>query len=211
MTVMIGSPDDFDALIYGTPHPGTLNYLHGHMERLGNQISQFGDAVTEAGRQFWEKSQSMFQRFNSDDALRFAEAAIRRVQAAFQPEVVRPLYQLADIQNASLTMQRWIMANPTVREYYHTQRCDGFSESYVDMEPGARGAMQYDYRRVMNGLVVDDPQTDWKATIYFDDLHQGDRELTLPEKLDIKSTWQMVEALIQQGGDDPTSPFGGKL
>jgi hypothetical protein len=52
---------------------------------------------------------------------------------------------------------------------------------------------------------------DWQCTQYFDELVEGDRELTLEEKVDILTTWDALQMYFNAGKDDPTSPFGGKL
>jgi hypothetical protein len=107
-------------------------------------------------------------------------------------------------------MQRWIMAEPTVRELYHDQRCDGFSDTYVDMEPGKVGEEHYDWRRVMSGVVRYDDDT-VVAKFYMDDLREGDRELDSWEKISIVGSWEVLKIAVSQMNEDPTSVFGDKL
>ncbi len=94
---------------------------------------------------------------------------------------------------------------------YHEQRCDGYSESYVDRFPGQVGENHYDYRRVMHGMVQDDQEHDWKSTFYLDELFEGDRELNFDEQVDILNTWDVVRSYLSKGQDDPTSQFGNML
>lgn len=211
MAVIIGSPMDADALIYGVQHPGTLQYLEENIQRLGQQMSSYGQTLTDAGRQFYERAQTLYQQFNSADALRAAEAAMRRVKSYFQDELILPLQDIGALQNASLIMQRWVMAEPTLRQMYHKQQCDGYSDTYIDCHPGQVGEQHYDWRRVNEGLVVEDPKDsdDYKVTFYFDDLIDGDRELTLQEQMAVTSTWDMVKHYVGQGKDDPSSSSGG--
>lgn len=204
--VIVGGPREFNALVYGQKHPGTLQFLE-------TQLYQPSPMLNDMGQRFFADSAEIFERFNGADAQRIAQAAIRKVKAIFQPNTVRSLWDLADLQNANPVMQRWIMAQPDIRQAYHEQRLDGYSDSYVDMHPGQVGADHYDWRRVHNGLYVeqDHADYDWKHTQYFEDLLEGDRELTLEEKVDILSTWDVVQMHLQAAKDDPTSPFGGKL
>lgn len=210
-TVFMGGVNEFDALVYGQQHPGTTAYLQEHANRFTSIASDFSQTLTDAAKAFFQRGQELYQQFNNSDAIRAAEAAVRKVRSFFQPEIIRPLWDLGDIQTASLTMQRWIMAEPTVRSMFHQQRLDGYADTYVDMHPGDVGEQHYDYRRVMNGLVVDDEEHDWKATFYFDDLIEGDVELTLEQKVDITDTWGTLLSIIKKGEDDPTSQYGGKL
>lgn len=205
--VVFGGANEFNALLYGQQHPGTLNYF----ENQQAQIAQMSETLTEAGKRFYANSQELYERFQGAEALRHAQAAIRKVGSVFQLDTVRDLWELGAIQNAPLTMQRWIMAQPDVREAFHNQRCDGFSDTYVDMHPGKIGRDHYDFRRVMNGMVEDDEEHGYKVTFYLDELSEGDRELTLEEKVDVLSTWDIVRSLVKTGKDDPTSAYGGQL
>ena len=211
MAVIVGNPMDADALIYGRQHPGTLQYLEENIQRLGQQMSTYGQTLTDAGRQFYERAQTLYQQFNSDEALRAADQAMRRVKSYFQDELILPLHDLGSIQNASLIMQRWVMAEPSLRQMYHQQQCDGYSDTYVDLYPGQVGEQHYDWRRVHEGLVVADPEDpeDYKVEFFFDDMVAGDRELTLQEQMDITSTWDFVKSYVKAGKDDPSSNSGG--
>ena len=203
--VVMGGTQDYNALVYGMKHPGTMQYLE-------NQVANISQNLTEAGRSFYANARQLYEQINGSEALRMARAAIRMAGNVFQQDCIMSIWELAQLQNAPLTMQRWIMANPVVREVYHEQRCDGYSDTYVDMSPKDIGVNHYDYRRVMNGVVVDDEETGgWKSTIWIDDLIEGDRELEIEERDQILNTWEMVSAIMQLGDRDPTSASGGKL
>lgn len=203
VNVIDGDSAVFDAVVFGEKHQGTINYLR-------NQFTGFGEHLSAAGQAFVQGAQAIFEQFNNSEAMRAARRAVQKVKGVFMLDEVRTLWDLVEIQNAGLKMQRWIMAEPTVRELYHAQGCDGYSESYVDMNPGCIGEAHYDYRRVMNGIVQDTAE-EWQATFYMDDLHEGDRELTLDEQVDILNTWDVVRHMLKHGKEDPTSPFGGSL
>lgn len=205
--VSYGGVADFNALMYGPKHPGTMQFLQNQVQ----QISDFSTTLTDAGRGFVANARRLYDELHSDEALRLARAAVRRIGNVFQRDEIKSIWELAQLQNAPLTMQRWIMAEPTVRELYHQQRCDGYSDTYVDMYPGEVKDAHYDYRRVMNGVVTEDSDGASKFTIFLDELVEGDRELTFDEKIDILNTWDIVSSLIKEGSDDPTSPWGGKL
>jgi hypothetical protein len=211
--VSIGDPDEFNALVYGVQkHPGTVSYLENQLNRL----STWSNTLTEAGKSFFSNAAQLIEQFNGSDAMRLARAALRKAGSLFQSNEIRSIWDLAELQHAPVIMQRYIMAEPTVRELFNQQRCDGYSETYVDMYPGTIGENHYDYRRVMTGMVQtvtvdDDPDVDWVCRTFIDDLVEGDRELLLEEKTDILNTWDMVASLIKEGGEDPTSPFANKL
>lgn len=213
MAALYGGADEFDALVYGHHHPGTSQYLESNIQKVAQQFSNFGNAVTDAGKLFYESAKNLYQRFNDSDAVRAAHAAMSKIRMTYQPDCIRPLRSLHDLQNAPLTMQRYMMAEPVTRALYNQQLCDGYSETYIDIQPGAILDNHYDYRRVMEGLVTEcteNPEQD-KVTFYMDDLINGDRELTLSEQLDITSTWELMRAFVKEGKEDPVSSTGGFL
>jgi hypothetical protein len=202
--VVIGGNTEFNALVYGQKNPGTISFLEQEAFTISPQL-------THAGQEFFANQAMLFEQYNGAEALRLANAAVRKVQAIFQPNSIRNLWELGAIQNAPLVMQRWIMAEPTVRKMYHEQRCDGYAETYVDMHPGFVGREHYDWRQVQHGLVQTEDEDAPMVSFFFDELEQGDRELTLEEKMDIVSTWDVVRSMLKPGGEDPTSVFGTQL
>jgi hypothetical protein len=208
--VVSGGVSEFNALAYQERHPSTIGFLQGQFENARS-------AFTEAGSRFVQGAKDLFERFNGDEALRRARALARTVKNAFQRNEIRSIFDLAGLQAANQVMQRWNMANPTLRQMYHDQRVDGYSDSYVDMHPGQIGDDHYDYRLVTNGMVLAVPkqkgeeEEGWKVTFYFEDAVEGDRHLDVSEQSDILSTWDVVEAMLKIGEDDPSNQRGGKL
>lgn len=199
-----GAADAFDALVYGETHPGTVAFL-------ANQVNNVASTLTDAGRAFMSKTKDMFEHFNGSAAMRFAREVMGTVKGVFQTQRIQTLWELLEMQSASLTMQRWLMANPVVRRHYHAQRCDGYSDTYVDMEPGCVAEDHYDYRRVMDGQFVFDEDGDWKSTQYIEALKDGDRDLLHEEQVEILRSWDAMDLVMAICQDDPTSTVGGML
>lgn len=204
--IIHGGMAAFNALVHGEKPQSASTYFD-------DQIKNLGRSLTDAGQKHLQTAFGMYQQFNNSDVMRIARAALRKVQAFFEPNCIRSLWDMYDFQVAQPVMQRYVMANPIVRTQFHQQLCDGYSGTYFDYEPNAIAEEHYDYRRVMNGVIVDDedPNKDFKFTIYLDTLHATDRELTLPEQVDILNTWRRVEMLMELGEEDPTSIYGDKL
>ncbi len=200
----------FNALAYCRPHPGTLQFLAAQRENT----SRF---LNEAGERFFAGAQDLYERFNSSHAVRAVRAAGRALSNLWQLDEIRPLVDIGELQNAPPTMQRWIMAEPEVRRLYHQQRIDGYSHTYQDMQPGAIGEEHYDYRRVMDGMVVVDEVADedgeygWTATTYLEELLPDDNDLDIVEQVDITDTWQNAVAYIRRRKEDPTDRFGAEI
>lgn len=208
--IIEGGTLTFNSLAYGNPHPGTMGFL-------SQQFENASVALTNTGQRFMSNARDLYERISGSDAMRTLRVAGRAVRSMWQLDEIRTLNTMDQLQTAPLTMQRWVMAEPTLRREYHQQRVDGYSDSYVDMHPGDVGEAHYDYRRVMDGLVVIDEHPDdqgnynWSATTYFDDYLPDDSELLLEEKIDILDTWSAVRQALAARKQDPTSRYGAML
>ena len=196
------SCNPFDAILYQNQHPNNQLYFQ-------NQVNNFSNTLTDLGRSFITESKVIHDQIYSSVAAAAARAALRASAGMFQM-VIRPLNEIDEFRAASVLMQRWVMANPEIRNLYHRQECAGYDGSYVDMFPKDKGEDHYDYRRVMSGVVVDTKDGSY-ARHYLDDLVEGDAELTHNEKVDILSTWDIMNMYIKAGKEDPTDPMCGNL
>ena len=209
VNVVYGDDQTFDHLSFGVPNVGTLNYLTERFHQASGALAQMGQGIFQAAT-------NLYQKYASDDAVRLAQAALRKVQNIWQPDIVYSMCDIGQFQQAQMTMIRWIMANPTVRQMYHRNEIDGYSDQYVDAQPDVLGEEHYDYRRAMDGYVVindhageDEPE--WHADSYFEDLHPDDGDLSLEDQTFIQESWNNICALIAQGQEDPTSRFNSRL
>lgn len=196
-----GGDDAFRAIVY-----------HGH-PRQNAPISNtpYGASVlTEAAQSFFQHRTEIYRVLDESETARLTRAAIRKVASFWQMDGVQPLQTIGQLQQANLTMQRLVMAEPTVRALYHNQGCDGYSDSYVDNQPKVIGKAHYDYRRATNSLFMEREGV-LEATTYYEDLHEGDKPLTAKEKADVQISWNHMRALILKRGEDPTDKYNNRL
>lgn len=198
-----GAADAFNTLLYGQQHPSTIEYL-------ASQAAKGFETLTEAGRAFMDRGREIFDHYYGMAAQQFARQVISEASGTYQGQYILALMDVERLQQASLTMQRWVMAMPEVRSRYHDQMCSGYAGSYVDMEPGMVGEAHYDWRRVMDGVMVVS-EDDWRVTQYVEPLKEGDRDLLHGEQVDILRTWDALGILMALGQEDPTSATGDYL
>lgn len=210
MEINVLSPQDprlFNRFLFPDASPETKSWLAEQFQRGQERLS-------ELGRQVFTQATQLYQSMNDPSLMRQARALTRGVKNLFHPNAIVPLDTVEAVQAATPVMQRYLMAQPSLRKLYHQQRCDGYSDSYVDVDPGVRGEAHYDYRRVMNGIVVDyvkeDGEDGWKSVMYPDDLREGDRELESDERFIVLRGWDLVEAALA-AKRDPSDIFNGKL
>lgn len=204
--VIQAGPAGFDMLLYPEQNPLNLQYIQ-------QQFSNFADTLTNTGSAFINGAKALFEEIQNSDMVRKAKTALRLAEVNFHPNMVMPLETLEELQTAQLGMQRWIMAQPDIRNMYHKGLVNGYSDTYVDMHPEQVGIGHYDYRRVMNGILVEDgdDKTDYYFDEFIEDLYEGDRELDFLEQCDVLKTWEVIKMYVEARKDDPTNPFGGEM
>lgn len=203
MQIIAGGLDAWDALAYGEQNPSNLNYFKSQLQNIGNTLTDFG-------KQFYSDATAIYENFNGSQAMQLLRNVTKAAKTLFQPNIVKSIFDIDDMQMASVMMQRWIMANPVVRQLYHDQKCEGYVDTYVDMHPGDIGETHYDYRRVMDTVVQEDGDS-WFVKYYPDELIEGDKELIHDERVDILNTWEIAEMFIRAGQKDPTSQYNSSL
>jgi len=146
---------------------------------------------------------------SSSDAMMLMRNLTAKVEKTWAFDIVS-LTSVEEIQTANPYMQRWIMAQPDLRQRFLDQEVEGYGESYTNHHGDAVGEAHYDYRRVMDGVVTHtDKEFGYKH--YHDIIPEGERELTVCERVDILRTWAAVSSLLDEGEDDPTSVTGAQL
>ena len=208
MLVVQGGGEHFAAAINGMPNPMDAQYFQQQFEAARQYI---GNRTDEIARGFYEGTQRLYEQFNNTVVMRRVKNTLNQIKGIFQDDIIRTISTISDFQIATPVMQRWIMAQPLVRAAYNDQSIDGYSETYIDNEPGFKGRPEarYDYRRVMDGII----QTDENGHFFeeYPDLllHPSD-ELDPYDKFRILETWNNLNNLflLAQTGKtvrDPTS------
>lgn len=204
MLVINGGSDAFNALAYPESNVSNLKYIeHQFVQPLYHTLS-------DAAKDFMAGSRRVYEDAMNSEIGRMARNAIKRGKDLFRADQIWPLDSLEEIRAAKPVMQRWCMAQPDLKQLYTQNRCEGWAETYRPISPDTFGKEDYDYRRVMTGILITDEES-WGWSHYLDPIVEGDRELRHDEKIDIiDHAWVEVLAAIY-AGEDPSSPDGEKL
>lgn len=200
--VVMGDVNAFKAAVYGESDWRTSEFL-------SNQYSNLSTFARETSQDFFKAAHQMYEKISGSTAMRMARQASVAINGLWNPDDVRELITINQMQLAQATMQRWIMANPVIRNKYHKQEIDGYSDSYIDLHPNDVGEYHYDYRRVMNGIAVDVGDR-ILCTTYPDDLND-EKEMTHEQQSDIINTWDRMNIFLKCGIEDPTSKWANEL
>lgn len=203
MSFIVGSTDEFNALLYPDQHQSVRGYMQEH-------LSSFTNAVTDIGQNFVSRVKNLYERLNDSSIMERARAVVRAASGIMNYNVIYQINNLEDLRAASTVMQRWLMANPTVREVYLDQRCDGYSETYFNIHDKDIGEDHYDYRRVMHGSLVKE-NNEYVFKHYYDSpITDDEKPLTVEEQFIIQDAWDIAN-LYFANKQDCTNPFGGDL
>lgn len=197
-----GGDATFEALAYAAPHPGTQQFILAQFEAPS-------PALTQAGQAFMMAARERMETYMEHQAMRSSNALVRNLKSLWGEDIIGYLNDINAIQHAPPVMQRWIMAMPELRSLYHKQRIDGYSETYTDLHPESIGEAHYDYRRVVDGMMLETEDEDWSSTTYLEELYPGDADLSLQEQQAVLDTWGNIRSYLKTSMVDPTSPEGG--
>jgi hypothetical protein len=201
-----GGADLIDIVAGGRPDEATRQWFSERNEMLQNNL-------TNASRAFFDRARSLYQTISESQALQMLRNLKSKDDNVWSGNIIEPLRTLEALQTASPVMQRMIMAQPDLRRRYLNQEVEAYGDSYTNFHGDAWGATHFDYRRVMDGVVElsEDDSDGYVIRHYMDYMDEDDRNLTLHEKLDILNTWDVVKQMLEEGGEDPTSPVGNDL
>lgn len=198
----VSGGDIIDVFAGGHLSNNTVNWL-------GQRNESIMSTVTTAAQNFFQQAQTLYSMVSSSDAMMLMRNMKAKAENTWAFDIV-PIRNVAELQTANPYMQRWIMAQPDLRQRYLNQEVEGYGESYVNHHGDTFGEAHYDYRRVMDGVMTyDDTQYGFKH--YMEATPPEERELTLFEKVDILRTWQTVQQALDDQEEDPTSVTGAML
>lgn len=185
-----------DHVLYGDKSQVVANYLANQLQSLPPAFNDLSQRVYGAMQSSYNYVTDKLTQYGILNQLQ--EAGVQGVDNYYTG-----LYSFQQLQEANLTMQRWVMSHPDVRNLYLEQNIDGYSESYNNVFGNGVGVEDYNYRRVMDGVPVDHDSR-FTVTHYLEDLLSGDRELDHHEKSLILHTYDTIDWLLKEGDFDFT-------
>lgn len=195
MVLSLSEPS-VDMLLYGDKS----NFLAGY---LTNQMQQIGPAFNEFSQRVYNSIQNSYN-FITD---KLTQYGIRNELSAAGVNVLDNQYMellsWQALQQANPTMQRWIMSHPRVRQLYVDQNVDGYSDQYKNIYGKGVAEEDYNYRRVMTGVIQDSGKYS-VVKHFFEDLLPGDRELDHYEKNIILNTYSAIDWVLDNTAFDFT-------
>lgn len=195
--------DLMDIAAGGFLDSSTTNWIQDRTQSLMSTVS-----ATTAG--WFNKARTFYQTITESDAVQALRNLTAKADQSWMGNNIHFCNSLEQIQTANPVMQRYIMAEPRLRDMYLNDSIEGYAGSYENFHGNAIGVNHYDYRRVTDGiLMVSDTSMEWND--FYENIPDNDKELSLFEKVDIIRTWNLVNVALDAHEMDPTSPIGNLL
>ena len=178
-----------------------------YIEQQFSMLPQINDPSVKL---MFDRCMALYNSYNDQNLIQYTLNTMGDAAARNAGVAVYFTDNLSVMRAMQNTMQRYMMANPVVRNLYHKQRCDGYSGSYVDNDYGVSGENHDEYRAINNGIVKE-TEDGWQYVNYMDVYDEnGNEKLSASDKFKILSVWDVANAFIN-AGEDPTDKYCGKL
>ncbi len=206
MRLISGDADDFTAAIGYLPSKRV-------QRRIEEVADRFDDLLSGSSRGFFDRTRSRTEgrRLTIDRFKRKARRVRRATENLFRSDDVRLLGDIGEFQYAPSKQIRFLMAEPSVRRRYHANRCAGYDDRYIDLEPGLVGEDHYDYRVLHNGHVQRQEDGTFGARFYPQLLRHSDDALDFDDQVDLINSNERLKWYMEQEDEDPTSRFNALL
>ncbi len=181
----------------------TTNWLNQRSEALMSTVS----ATTQ---NWFNKARTFYTSISESDAIQALRNLSVKADVSWKGNNIHMCNSIEMVQTANPIMQRYIMAEPRLRDMYLNQSVEGYAGSYENHHGDALGVAHYDYRRVTDGIVM---IQDEHAIVneFYELIPDTDKELDIFQKADVIRTWNMVNRALDTAEMDPTSPIGNML
>ena len=195
--------DLMDIAAGGFLDSGTQNWIQERTNALMSTVS-----ATTAN--WFNKAKSFYQTITESDAIQALRNLTAKEDVCWKGNNIYLCNSIEQIQATNIVQQRYIMAEPRLRQMYLNQEVEGFAATYNNVQGEAIGMKQFDYRRVTDGmLLVTEDSMQW--TDYHENLPEQERELELYERADMIRNWNLVNICLDKAEQDPSSPIGNML
>ena len=188
----------FNTSLFGNSSNYMGNYLQHQMNRmqhagmnlvndsLFNTLQRSHEYVTDASRQY-----NIMRELQNHDLCSMDDFLV-------------PCYSFEELQVAKPSMQRYLMSEPTLRQVYLDGNCDGYSDTYSSPYSTGVGDLDYNYRRVVDGVQRFDENGDGYIVRYIEPLDEGDTDLHIYEQVAILNSWDTIRTMMRNSQYDFT-------
>lgn len=195
------SSDDAGLMLFsGNKTASTINDLK---QSVNNFIDSIGGSASDIAKYVKES----FEDLNMGATFKRLQALRGNLDFSTSSDEITRLTTLEELQNATVRMQRYVMAHKKVRKLFLDNELNGYEGSYETIQEKGLGSDFYDYRRVTNGIVMTDvikakdekkdDTVNVSATTYFEETFDDEIPLSMHEQFNVMSTWDTIDSVLE--------------
>lgn len=192
-------------VMYGPRSDALLNDLRSGLSNYDQSI------LSPLGRAYEAKVQENFEAVSGWKVVTATRKAVASLQGFDAPDVIVPLFTDDSFRAAPLIMQRLLMADTEIRQLHIKHRIDGWSDTYIDSQPGIIGHDHYDHRIAMNGIVEvkerEEGGQQYSVTEFFQAQRPHEEKLSPSNLLDVRRSAMYARSKMKKGLADLTSLY----
>lgn len=202
-------------ILSGYDEDGLRDFLYARPDRLMDRYldeklndDRVGHRFSE---QFRERAVKVRNRLKESRIYRSTLAATRRLKNRGRIDAVQQLLDIGAVQHAPRKMQRYVMANKSIRKLWQRRQAAGYEDGYnqENHNRNALGDTHDVYRIVTSGIAYKDDDGYLASTYYLSEEERN--ELSGIDQLDVLVTWATVDQAVWDMADDPVSQYNACL
>lgn len=199
-TIVRTSAAGMDYALYGDKSHIVASYIQEQLAHMPAFASSYGQSIQSS-------IQDSYNYLTNSAIKHNIMQTLHQVNIDLGESVICELRTFEELQNANLTMQRWLMTDPFMRQLYLDQNIAGYDGTYINVSENRIGDRDYNYQLAMSGVPVELEDGSVRVRFYHaeDELLEGDRKLNHHEKITIQRTWANARFIAQEMGFDFTS------
>lgn len=175
---------------------------------LANTVTNYVDQTLAFIPDFTQNVLDRYNKIRNSQVVQHITNLKDRITSIWQPESIRFLSSITQIQQAPKVMQPYVMAYPPLRELYQQGSLSGYDKTYVDAYPNCVGNTHYPYRRVMDGIVHSTEE--FTGHVQYHEFVPEEDLMSLIHKTSVLATWDIVENHLNSNSNaDLTSVWNG--
>lgn len=194
--IVNASEPTLDLILYGDKSNIVSNYLSRQLQNLQPAYNEFSARIHNAMQTSYDYVNDRLLHYGLINQLN--QSGVQVIDNYYSD-----LLTFNQLREANVTMQRWIMSHPEVRQLYLDGNLKGYPDTYINVSGETIGDSDYSYRRVMDG-VLQDTENGYRINHYLEDLHIGDKELEHFEKVRILNTYDAIDYILKTNDFDFT-------
>lgn len=188
----------------------------GHLDNtttswLAERSMALRETLSSTAASWLNTAKSFVQVIDTSSAIQALRNITAKKDQSWNTNGIFACNSIEQLQTSNPVQQRYLMAHTGLRTLFLNNEAEGFHGSYENYHGDSIGVAHYDYRRVTDGIMMEAPEETFEVNTFYEEMTDGDVELTLHQKVDMIRNWNLIDRCLDEHEMDPSSPAGNML